>query len=264
MGEAMSDVSERGRDDGVYARLVVTAGGNIDPHSDLIMVSEALDGVISGVIRSCLIDSETEIELFRRAREIILHAARARKARVRFRPDFADSLTSQDAVRGGFDPFDPLDAAMEFGINAWMRRVILQEDRYLYDELYSFARLTRLTKASPFLLELTILAAGAVLLPAILVVGVLRAVASADRHTTNNAIGTAEAGSKQEEFKQRELQTEIMGYLRDEVRDRHRAGEQLVSDGVMTAIATITSPAVRELKSSPLIEKINIGFSASR
>ena len=38
-----------------------------------------------------------------------------------------------------FDPFDPLDAGVIAGVNAWAKRAIFRADKQLYNRLFDFA-----------------------------------------------------------------------------------------------------------------------------
>jgi hypothetical protein len=261
------------------ASLTVTVANGAEPASDLMVLSEGFDGLITGAVRAVILQELGDEGPFARARRILLNAAETSKANIRFFPDFPK------IIRGGiargdtdaspyrpyipysssdFDPFDPYDAGVETGINSWMRRIILSEDPALYRELFSFAHVARITKQSPLLIEVSVLLGAAVLLPAVIVVGLFRAVDGIRRGQAETDIRKTEKEIKDEELVQRRIQTEILGYIRDTVKEQARGKTLNVGDGVLAAAATITSPSVADLAASPLIEKVTLGISSGK
>jgi len=157
------------------------------------------------------------------------------------------------------NPFHPISAAQQIAANEWFKRTLFQTNEQLYRELFSFARIRRAETRSPLLLELAVFI-GILGLPGVIVTGIMRAAAAADRVDAETRIRQAEANSKEQEAAQRGIQTEIFGYIRDAVRDHALSGTFEVPDSVLQAAATIASPSVADLSNSALIEKITFGI----
>ena len=205
------------------------------------------------------------------ARAILTRAMRSEKAAARFFPEFGTHFLKRPgrgnysiltvADIGDFDPFDPFDMAVAFGLNCWLRKVIREGNSGLYDRLFSFANVARLEHKSPLVVELLISIAAVTLTPIILTYGIMRAVARCKRLELDNELREAEVGLKREELKQRRIQTEILQELKTTVNDRISNQNLDIPDGVLVAATTISSPAVAELSTSPLIGSVTLGLT---
>jgi hypothetical protein len=100
-----------------------------------------------------------------------------------------------------------------------------------------------------------------VVLPPLIVFGLFRAIASASRRNAEAKIRETEARLKEEELRGVKLRNDILECVRDTVREASVGGALRVPDEVLVAAANVSSPAIADLSSNPLIEKVTIGFS---
>lgn len=193
------------------------------------------------------------------------------KAGVRFFPTFGGTFVQKerrrsDAIRtvqdiDDFDPFDPLDIGVTFGLNTWMRKVIQNADIELYYRLFSFGDIARLEHKSPLVIELLVCLGTVTLTPIILTYGIMRAVARCKRLELDNELRETEVQLKREELRQRRIQTEILDELKSAVKHRIANANINIPEGVLVAATTISSPAVAELSTNPLIGSVTLGLS---
>jgi hypothetical protein len=232
--------------------------------ADVALIVEDLDSLIVGALWGAMIRPQGNNEVLWRARSILEGSAAEGKAGSRFHPQFYRITFDETAYlepQGGFDPFNPLDAGMQFGINSWFRRALFQRDPGLYRELCSFADVSRLEHNSPLIIELSI-AIAAVSAPVVLAYGLMTAAARARRLEAEADIREAEAESKKEEAKQRALQTRMMQAVTERVEKQAAEGRLEIPKEAITKAVQVASPGVADLGENSLIKEVTFGISA--
>ena len=156
-----------------------------------------------------------------------------------------------------YDPSDPLDSGIRYGLNHWLRNITYKSDPELYNDIFSFAQLSRAEHRSPLFVELAVIISIG-FIPAILTYGVMMAVANCKRKFAEVGIREKELEIKDEESKQKKIQTEILEELRKTIKEK---GIDSVPDNVLAATAATSSAPVNDLGSSPLVGSITFGVS---
>ncbi|MFN2530681.1 MAG: hypothetical protein ABR555_05240 [Pyrinomonadaceae bacterium] len=226
--------------------------------SDVALVVEDLDSLVTGSLWGAVLRPERDSETLMRARAILEKSASGSKAGSRFHPDFRK--WPYEEPYDGFDPFDPLDAGLQFGMNSWFRRAIFQTNPGLYNELCSFAEVRRLEHHSPLIIELGIVVS-LLSTPVVLAWGLMTAAARARRMEAEADIREAEAESKREEAKQRRLQTRMMEAVTEAVEKQAAAGKLEVPKEAITKAVQVASPGVADLGENSLIKEVTFGIS---
>lgn len=266
------------------ASLSITLSSRTHSVGDLAFVSETVNDLVASAAWAVILDRDSEIEEARAARIILQEELDRGKAGARFFPSFDRVLDypesfpfNQSSVleQGEIDPesrlnsvknfelYEPLDRATLSGINSWLRRTLAERNREAYNKVIGFAEVTRLEHHSPLLMEVAIILGAAAALPVLIAYGLLRAAAKAKRLNAEAEIREAEAKDRWEVVKQRKIQTEILEELRDAVKEQRKDGGIKVPDTVLAAAAQIGTPSIADLGSSPLIERLTIGLTAS-
>jgi hypothetical protein len=245
------------------ATLSVLLAPEVHTVADVRFTVDALDGIVAAGVWGALAADESRERAISRARSLIARELLSSKARRRFFPEWTDLrdpevLTSLDP-KEQFNPFDPMDGGVRDGLNSFLRRTLWVSDRETYSQLFGFAVVQRVEHHSPFLIELTIALTGAVILPALLVAGVMRAVARERRSEAEARIREAEASIREEELAQKKLQTRI---LEEIAQAAHELGPQGIPASAIEKAAQVSTTSVADLKSSPLIGSLTLGFSS--
>lgn len=246
--------------------------------SDVALLTQSVDGIVCASVWATIAEvRESESDAIDSARRILSRALENDKARARFFPefggDFAVTLSGRrnrrppNRVRSvadmpNFDPFDPLDVGVAFGLTAWFRKVLQQGDAEVYTRLFSFANIARLEHKSPLVLGLLLAIGTGVLTPVLLTYGIMRAVGRCKRLDLENQLRETEVELRHEELRQRRIQTEILETLKNAVNERAASNNLSIPDEALAAAATISSPAVAELSTSPIIGSITLGLSS--
>lgn len=233
--------------------------------ADVALIVEDLDSLVVGALWGSMVRPEDGT--LERARAILMESVNSPKAGGRFYPYFHRlnfrepfSFKGDPYDRNDFDPYDPLDAGMQFGLNSWFRRAIFQRNPDLYGELYSFADVRKLEHHSPLIIELGIVM-GVLSSPVILAYGLMTAAARARRMEAEADIREAEAESKWQEAKQRALQTRMMAAVTETVEKQAAEGRLKVSEQAITTSVQVASPGIADLGENSLIKEITFGIS---
>ena len=251
-------------DDEQIATLRVELSSVEHSMADVALIVEDLDSLIVGALWGAMTRPQGENDVLSRGRSILERSAAEGKAAARFHPRFWQITFDEIDYRepeGGFDPFNPLDAGMQFGINSWFRRALFQSDPKLYRELCSFADVSRLEHHSPLLIELSI-AVAVLSAPVVLAYGLMTAAARARRLEAEANIREQEAESKKEEVKQRALQTRMMQAVTEAVEKQAAEGKLIVPKEAITKAVQVASPGVADLGENTLIKEVTFGISA--
>jgi hypothetical protein len=164
-----------------------------------------------------------------------------------------------------YNPFDPLDAGAQAGLNVFLRRVLLSTNRERYEQLFSFAKVRRLETHSPLVLEILAILGLGVTLPTILFYGCMRAVYHAERYEAETGIRQTERGLKEEELKQSKIRTEVQQHLAQTIKEtQFSSGPQPVPDAVLAETARIAATSVADLGSNPLIGSVTLGLTKGK
>lgn len=243
------------------ASLIVQLESKAHSSADVRFVVDALDGIVCAGIWAALFQPNALPDEFRISRSLVEEEIRRGKSQGRFFPAWEPFHEPEwiDASGFAFDPLDPMDAGVRDGMNSFLRRTIWHRDRELYARVFGIAEIKRIEHSSPLLVELAVLIAGATFLPGILIWGIMRAVASGRKSLAEAKIRESESGIREEELKQKKLQTEILEEVVATVKER---GHDSISQAVVEKAAQISTTAVNDLGSSPLIGSITVGLSA--
>ncbi len=264
------------------AHLRITLADDKYSSADLAFLIESIHNLTSAAIWATILSPQVISDELSTARGILVEATQGDRTGARFYPDFqsiflyphffpfytgiSEEELNANQARPDF-PFDldnPLDVGTLTGINSWFRRQLHDNDREVYDRLFGLATIDRLEHHSPLVLEMGVVLTGALLIPAIVIYGLMRATAQGRRHHAEAEIREVEAQEKREVLRQRRIQTEILEELRDAIREaRQRNRDFVVPPEVLVAAAQISSPSIADLSSSPLIDTISIGLTAN-
>lgn len=260
------------------AGLAVVLAGATHSTAEVALLLESMQMLVSASIWASLTCPEIEDQTLTSARNVLLRALESEHARSRFYPKFSEALRepgvlpfesspqSEERPFHTYDwPFDltsALDMATAVGVNSWMQRELLRHNRELHQQVFGFAAVRRAEHNSPLLLELGIVLGAAVAVPVLLTYGLMRAAARAKRMNTEAEIREIELAEKKVALRQREVQLLIQEEVADALKEqRKRNPNYQVPETVLANVVQFASPAVSDLGSSPLIEKIS--FSAS-
>jgi len=151
-----------------------------------------------------------------------------------------------------FNPFDPLDVGVQTGLNTMLRRVLLEGDAERYEQLFSFAEVRRLEHHSPLLFETAAIIGGAIVLPAVLYYGCMKAVYFARRSGAETGIRETEHELKKEELRQSQIRTQVQQHLAAAILEtKFTTGPINVPDAVMAETARIAATTVADLGACP-------------
>jgi hypothetical protein len=163
------------------------------------------------------------------------------------------------------DPFDPLDVGVQTGLNTMLRRILLDNDRERYEQLFAFAEVRRLEHHSPLLLETAAIIGGAIALPPVLLYGCMKAVYFGRRSEAETGMREVELETKKEELRQSQIRTQIQQHLAAAILEtKFTTGPINVPDTVMAETARIAATTVADLGSSPLIGSVTLGLSKGK
>lgn len=243
------------------ATLGVILSGSEHLSGDLSLIAESLEGLVSAAIWSFLLDPITDDLMY--ARELVGGAMRFPKASARFYPEFSDfeaiySLTNRE----NFDPLDPFDGSLLVGMNSWLRRTLQERDPALYQRLFEFARISRAEHRSPLLLELSVALGIALAGPPLLVYGTVKAIESMRRSAAETKIREHEANIREQELAQQREKTRVLRHIADAIEATPLT--QHINPSVVQAMIGMSSPAVADLGTSPLIGEVKVGLSTGK
>lgn len=256
------------------ARLGIVLRGNEHSSSDVSLLTEDIDMLASAAAFAAMSDPESGDKWILRGREILSKAADRSISARRFFPEFAPNLrngvlsilgqllnsSAGDSLEQ--DVIDPMDIGVLVGVNSWIRREILVNDRQAYAKIFGFAQIERIQHSSPLVVEVAV-ALSAAAVPGVVLYGLMRAVAGLRRQAAEAEIRELEVLEKKEILKQRRIQTAILHELHDALHEtRQRDPDFHVPESVLAAAAQISSPAVSDLGSSSLIGNVTFGMSA--
>jgi hypothetical protein len=262
------------------AGLTIVLAGDSHSTAEVALLLENMQMLVSAAVWAAVTNAESNDESVNAARGALLRALEDDTARARFYPGFSDSLRQpgvlpfeanavdrgQEQDRTGHEPsFDassPLDVATMVGVNSWMQREVLRTSPELHRRLFSFASISRAQHNSPLLLEFVIVLGAMVAVPVVLTYGLMRATARAKRLNAEAEIRELDVEEKKLAIKQRRVQLIIQEEIADALKaQRKRDPNYQVPESVIANAVQFATPAVSELGSSPLIEKVS--FSAS-
>jgi hypothetical protein len=236
--------------------------------SEVGYIVDIIDSLPMVSFWSALVTPETNDKNIFIARELLSESAMRGKAKHRFYPLFHRDFHLIDENRYApfqslpkFDSFDPLDIGVIAGVNTWAKRVIFQKDKNLYNQLFNFAAVSKLEHHSPLVIELAI-AISIPSLPIILTYGLMRAAASYRRLSAEADIREKEADIKDEELKQKRIQTAILEEMKSSIEQQGIKKEKIrIPEKALENVATFGVSSVAELAHSPLIDKMTFGIS---
>lgn len=253
--------------------VTVELSGEVHSAADLGEVVQALDGLVTaaawGQLASRGRSGGASVAAFR----ILLSARRRDKAYERFFPQFGDrselreeELTEESQVYypspedfEGFDPTDPLDAGLRYGLNSFLRKLLRSQNPALHSRLFDVASITRAEHNSPLLIELTLAVTAVTLMPAVIVVAASRAALAHRKGLAQAEILEKQRDLLKEDLKQKKLQTRILERIADAVDDLDARD---MPPEAMAAAAKIVTTPVADLGSSPLIGSVALGLSS--
>lgn len=244
-----------------------------DSMDDLAFVAEDLHNLLIASLWATMLHPALDDESIINARLILQEDLRRPKAADRFYPGFGPNLfvtrtgpfapiEIENEFSRSFNPYDPLDAALQIGMDSWFRRTIFRANPELLKRLFSFAYLGMLEHRSPLLIELVVVFGTGLTIPAVLVYGLMKAVDRASREAAEAEIRRTEAELKREELKQQKLRSQILEELTKAVHDLGVRNQIEVPREVLIEAARIASPSVADLSQNPLIGQITVGLSA--
>jgi hypothetical protein len=243
--------------------VTITLGPERLNVADLAAATEALNGIVSGGVWAAINSDSEESRELRRAWRILSDESAGRRAAARFHPGFYEELSVHwrkrwpDRERLGLSAYEPLDAGMQAGIFAWMRRSLYREDPKLCASLFDFAQIRRIEHHSPLLMEVAIFL-GAVTLPAFLVFGCLKAAALARKSNAEAEIREEEARIRREEGKQQEMKTRVQKLIEEEIYRQASEGKLKVPKEAVVEFVRVVSPSVADLGDTSLIKDLTI------
>jgi hypothetical protein len=261
------------------AHLTVKLRSKEHSMADVGLVVEAMENMVIASVWGAMLDVEPQDETVVKAKSILMESIGRNKAGARFFPGFYDGrlFRSQASVSesndqrefdthelDGFDPYDPLDAGVQIGMDSWFRRTIYSRDLDLYRQLFSFGRVQRLEHHSPLLIELAVVFGLGVIVPVALVYGLMTAIHRARRSAAEADIRETEADLKKEELKQQRQKTKIIADIADGVHELSVRHQLEIPKEVLVQTAQLGAPSVADLGSSPLIGEVSIGLSAGK
>jgi hypothetical protein len=232
--------------------------------ADISFVANAVDGLVCAGIWGAMASPPPGKEALRLAREILTEEVKRPKSAARFFPYWTGPLLfpeeARERLRSGelFSPSDPMDSALRDGLNSFLRRTLFERNREVYDELFGSARITRLEHRSPLVLEIG-MALGIGFLPVALTWGIMWAAASMKRGWEEARIRELERKIREQELEQRILETQIKKRIRDAVSELR---VEDIPDAAIAAAAAVSSTAIADLGTSPLVGNITIGLSS--
>lgn len=260
----------------IDAGLTIVLTGETHSTARVAILLENVQMLVSAAVLAALTNSDNDNGALKDARDLLLTSLEQEKAKKRFYPGFWEvlqrpgalpfelvSLEEEDRKSGPTqrDPFEPsstLDVATLVGVNSWMQREILRKNPELHRYLFSFASIRRAEHNSPLLLELGVVLAGAVSVPVLLIYGIMRAVARVKRLNTEADIREVELEEKKVALTQRKVQLLIQEEIAEAFKaQRQRNPNYQVPDLVLANAVQFSAPAVADLGSSPLVEKIS-------
>ena len=239
--------------------------------SEIWMLVEAVDNIAMGGVWAELANSRTRNEAYIEARQILNKKRNSRKAGNRFFPDFNRQYyekTPDDKelfiipYLNTLDPFDPLDSSIITGLNSWIRKEIYGHSPKLFSKIFDFANVRKLEHQSPLVLEIAVGIAIAATSPMLITYGIMKAISSLRRSEAEADIRKTEAKLREEELKQRRIETAIKEEIYESVREKREKQELDLPDEAISAAISTTSPAVADLGSSSLINNVTFGVTS--
>jgi hypothetical protein len=208
-----------------------------------------------------------------RLKSLLAESIRDSKAPGRFYPDFhllnftegSFSLSPDPTNEDAFDPLNNMDAAMQSGLNSWLTRIARRSNPDLYQEIFSFAHVSKLEHHSPLVLQLSV-TIGATMavttLPALLLYGLMRATAKGRQDEARTKILESQAQQQREIAHQLELKTKMMAEVERALNSYNQGSSKLgIPPEVLLETVRIAAPAVADLKDSPLVGSMTVGIS---
>lgn len=244
--------------------------------SEITSLVQVLDNLLMASVLGAMNDSNLKDENLLKAR-YILHGAikQNQKSDERFNPYFKNYfepflLPERIYLENNYrvneennelDSSNPMDLGMQLGINAWARKEIYLHDRTLYNNLFTFAEVKKLEHNSPLLIEISVVLGAAIVVPAVLLYGMFRAVQILRKKDLENDIRQNEVNQKQVQLTQSERRTEIITIIRDVLKEKMSNNEVIIPDSVLAEAAKIADVSIAELKGDPLINQLSVGIN---
>ena len=243
------------------ASIVIELKSSAHSSADVRFLVDAVDGIVSAAAWAAIWHGGDTAEEFAVARRHVQEQLQNPKTEGRFFPSWRESRDPEvfDSGPGAFDPTEPMDAAVRDGLNSYLRRSLWGHSPELYSRILGFASIRRLEHHSPLLLELAALVVGAAALAPALAWGIMRAVAAERRANAELQIRAVQVELLTEDLTQKRLQTSIIREIESGLRE---LGSENIPPEAIAAAAQISTTAVADLGSNPLIGKLTIGLSA--
>lgn len=240
------------------AKLEVVLNSEQHTISEVRLVVDALDGLWMAGMWGAIITPNYETNDLVRARDYLRRAQQDRKAPARFYPEFFRGMgAGPELDEPDFEPSNPMDAAVRDGMNSYLRRILIHQDPDLYQRMFSFATVAKVEYRSPLLIEMAIVV-GAMTLPVVLTFALARAAVAMRKANAEVSIRETEAKIRQEELKQKEIQTRVLEHVEEAVRELDAID---IPKEAMTAAAQVSTTAISDLSSKPLIGSLTFGVS---
>ena len=225
---------------------------------ELASLTESLDSLVLAAIWGGLASHNVGDADIERVRELLQRLRSRPKATSRLFPSFArqDNFTPEE-----YDPFDPLDVAVQQGLNYWLKAVVRKADERLYQRIFSVASVERLEQHSPMVMEVALLIAAVPSITVLLIYSCLRAAAFSRKAEAEADIRETEADIKREELRQAKLKTKMLEHLSEGVADlRFPQLSAKIPPEVLQETARVAVSSVADLSGSPLIDKIEFSI----
>lgn len=248
------------------AYLRIELGSTEHSVADVSMIVEDLEGLITAAIWGSMLEREMRDGPLRRARQVLENSMSESKARARFYPGFTIHGTDgisllNNEINRGFNPYNPLDAGLQIGLDAWFRRSIFKESPELFNELFSFASVRKLEHHSPLIVE-TVIVIGVLSTPVVLAYSLMKAASKARRDEAEARIREIEAEQKEEELKQMRLRTRMMKSITESIEELKAKDKLKIPNEAITKAVQVASPAIADLGENPLIKEVTFGVTA--
>jgi len=243
--------------------------------ADLTEIIDALDGLLAAAVWGALADPHSDDENILQLRALIKDLPSSPKRSARFYPQFGGLVPQRRGLEieypsgfwpiEDFDPFDPLDASVQYGLNKWLKITIKHADPKLYRNIFSVASIEKLEHRSPLVMEVG-LAMGLVVTSTIaLMFACMRAASMFRRWEAEADIREAEVAIKREEAHQAQLRTRMLEHLAESVQDLSfsKKGKEIPAE-VLVEVARVATYPISELANSPLIDKIGLSVDLKK
>ncbi len=261
------------------AKLTVQLNSKEHNIGEIWTVMESLDNLSMSGFWATILSGEINDENILQAREILSSSMKNnRKNGRRFFPSFVDLFDIEmNKQRDGkdqldlydfpsneffsdFDSNNSLDTSVMAGMNSWVRKEILLNDKDLFNELFGKAIISKLEHHSPLLIELALIISTP-LLPIIMTYGIMRAVTSHRKMEIENKIRDNERKIKEEEYQQKKIQTKILEEIYSVVKEESKNGEFRINEKVIENAAKISVSTVSDLNTNPFINSVTFGVT---